>query len=200
MGGTLGKRWAAAGHNVKFGVRDARKPEVAALLKETGARATAGSVSEAAAFGEVVVLTIPWNAAQAAIEGAGNLAGKVLVDCTNPVKPDLSGLALGHDTSAAEQIAQWAKGARLVKCFNTTGVEIMANPKFGGDRAMMFLAGNDEPAKSTVARLGEELGYEMVDAGGLEAARLLEPLAMLWIHLAFRRGFGRSFAFKVLRR
>ena len=140
-----------------------------------------------------------WNATQAAVSSAGNLSGKTLVDCTNPLKPDLSGLAVGPDTAAAGQVAQWAKGARLVKSFNTTGAENMTNPRFGTNRAVMFLAGDDDAAKAIVTKLGDELGFEMVDAGGLSIARLLEPVAMLWIQLAFRRGLGRDFAFKLLR-
>jgi predicted dinucleotide-binding enzyme len=200
VGGALGQGWAAAGHDIKFGVRDAAKPELVALLKNIGARASAASVAEAAAFGEILVLTTPWNGTQAAIESAGDVAGKIVVDCTNPLKSDLSGLSLGLDTSGAEQVAQWARGARVVKCFNTTGAENMINPRFGSDRAAMFLAGDDDAAKAIVGKLGEDLGFEMVDAGRLEIARLLEPVAMLWVHLAFRRGLGRNFAFKLLRR
>jgi hypothetical protein len=198
VGGALGKRWAAAGHEVKFGVRDTGKAEVVALLKTPGT--SAGTVAEAAAFGEVVVLTTPWNATEAAIKTAGNLAGKVVVDCTNPLKPDLSGLSVGLDNSGAEMVAQWAAGARVVKCFNSTGAENMLNPQFGNDRAVMLLAGDDTTAKTTVTKLGQDLGFEMVDAGDLSVARLLEPVAMLWVHLAYRRGFGRNFAFKLLRR
>ena len=200
VGGALGQLWAAAGHDIKYGARYTAKPELVALLKKIGARASAGSVAEAASFGDILVLTTPWNGTQAAIESAGNLAGKTLVDCTNPLKPDLSGLSLGLDTSGAEQVAQWAKGARVVKCFNTTGAENMTNPRLGSDRAVMFIAGEDDAAKTIVAKLGEDLGFEMVDAGGLEIARLLEPVAMLWVHLAFKRGLGRNFAFKLLRR
>jgi predicted dinucleotide-binding enzyme len=200
VGGALGQRWAAAGHDIKFGVRDTAKPELVALLEKIGVRASAGSVAEAATFGEVVVLTTPWNGTQAAIQSAGNLAGKIVVDCTNPLKADLSGLSIGLDTSGAEQVAQWATGARVVKCFNTTGAENMTNPCFGSDRAVMFLAGDDDAAKAVVLKLGEALGFEMVDAGGLGIARLLEPVAMLWVHLAFKRGIGRDFAFKLLRR
>ena len=147
----------------------------------------------------MVVLTTPWNATQAAIQNAGNLSGKILVDCTNPLKPDLSGLTIGLDASAAEQIASWARGARVVKCFNTTGAENMTSPRFGADLAVMFIAGDDDAAKAIVVKLGDELGFEMVDAGALSIARLLEPVAMLWIHLAYRRGLGRDFAFKLLR-
>lgn len=200
VGSALGQRWAAAGHDIMYGARNTAKPELVALLKEIGKRASAGSVAEATSFGEVVVLTTTWNGTQAAIESAGNLAGKIVVDCTNPLKPDLSGLSIGLDTSGAEQVAQWAQGARVVKCFNSTGAENMTNPRFGADRAVMFLAGDDEAAKATVSELGEALGFEMVDAGRLEIARLLEPVAMLWVHLAFRRGLGRNFAFKLLRR
>jgi hypothetical protein len=196
----LGVGWAGAGHNVKFGVRDTRKPEVQALLKKIGQNATAGSVAEAAAFGEVVVLTTPWEATQAVIRSAGNLASKIVIDCTNPLKADLSGLTIGHNTSAAEEVAKWAVGARVVKCFNTTGSNNMENPCFGNDRAVMFMAGDDQSAKSTVQQLGQDLGFEMVDAGNLQAARLLEPVAMLWIHLAFQQGLGRDFAFKLVRR
>jgi len=200
VGSTLGKAWARAGHKIKFGVRDSNKPEVVALLKEIGANASAGSVVEAAAFGEAVVLTTPWDATKAAIQSAGKLEGKIVVDCTNPVKADLSGLAPGHDTSAAEQIAQWAKGARVVKCFNTTGASNMANPRYGDDRLLMLLAGNDAAAKATVFKLSNDLGFETIDAGNLEAARLLESLAMLWIHLAFKAGLGPNFGFQLLRR
>ena len=119
VGSALGQRWAAAGHDIKYGVRNTAKPELVALLKKIGARANAGSVAEAAAFWRILVLTTPWNGTQAAIESAGDLAGKIIVDCTNPLKSDLSGLSLGLDTSGAEQAAQWAKGARVVKCFNT---------------------------------------------------------------------------------
>ena len=122
------------------------------------------------------------------------------MDCTNPLKSDLSSLLIGHTTSAGEEVAKWAPGARVVKAFNTTGAPNMTNPKFGGARAAMFIAGDDAPAKATVKQLGEDVGFEMIDVGALAQARLLEPLAMLWIHLAFKQGLGRDFAFGLLRR
>lgn len=200
VGGALGKRWAAAGHKVKFGVRDANKPEVQQLLKACGANGSAASVGAAAQFGEIVVLTTPFPVTQAAIESAGDLRGKIVIDCTNPLKPDLSGLTIGHDTSAGEQVAGWAKGARVVKCFNTTGANNMENASYVDGKPIMFCCGDDATAKQTVVKLGEEVGFEMVDAGPLQIARLLEPTAMLWIHLAYRGGLGRDFAFKVMRR
>lgn len=103
VGGALGKGWAKMGHSVVFGVRDPGDEKVKSLLKQAAPNARAGSVQEAAAFGEVVVLATPWPATQDAIRSAGNLKGKVVFDCTNPLKPDLSGLAIAHTTSAGEQ-------------------------------------------------------------------------------------------------
>ena len=123
-----------------------------------------------------------------------------MIDCTNPLKPDLSGLAIGHTTSAAEQVAVWAPGARVVKAFNTTGAENMSNPQFGSERASMLICGDDPDAKAAVVGLAADAGFDVVDAGRLASARLLEPLAMLWIHLAYAQGLGTGFAFKLLRR
>jgi predicted dinucleotide-binding enzyme len=142
VGGTLGKSWARKGHTVMFGVRDAANPKVAALVKEAGASASSGSVREAAAFADVVVLATPWDAAQDALRSAGNLSGKILLDCTNPLRPALSGLAVGHDTSGGEQVATWAPGARVVKIFNTTGFANMANPKYPEGAAAMLYCGD----------------------------------------------------------
>lgn len=198
VGSALGRQWAAAGHEVKFGVRDANKPEVAALIG-SGA-ISAGTVKDAAQFADVIVLTVPWPAAQSAIKDAGELTGKVLVDCTNPLKPDLTGLTIGHSTSAGEQVARWAKGAQVVKCFNTTGANNMEETRYAEGPLAMFMAGDDEGAKSTVKQLGEDIGFAMFDAGQLEMARVLEPVAMLWIYLAYKGGVGRDFGFKLIKR
>jgi predicted dinucleotide-binding enzyme len=203
VGGTLGKRWAAAGHQVKFGVRNPSDPKVSDLLKTCGPSASAGPIADLPAFAEVIVLTTPWEGAKLAVESAGNLAGKILVDCTNPVAMGanlMAGLTLGHSTSAGEQVASWAKGARVVKAFNTTGAGNMANPKFGTTPSVMFVAGDDAAAKKTVIQLSNDLGFETLDAGPLSQARLLEPLAMLWISLAYAQGLGPNFAFSLLRR
>jgi predicted dinucleotide-binding enzyme len=199
VGGTLGRRWAQRGHEVRFGVRNPDDPKVHRLLGESEG-ATAGSVAEAAAFGEVVVFATPWGATRDAVTHAGDLAGKVVFDATNPLAPDLSGLAAGGDTSAAEQVAGWAPGARVVKVFNTTGANNMADPIFDEQAATMFYCGDDEEAKAVAARLAADLGFEPVDAGPLREARLLEPLALLWIHLAYAQKMGRNIAFKLLRR
>lgn len=201
VGGALGKLWAAKGHQVMFGVPDPQRGKTQGLIKAIGKQAQAGTVKDAAAFGEVVVLATPWPATQDAIRSAGDLAGKVVIDCTNPLAADLSGLVVGTTNSAGEEVARWTKGAKVVKAFNTIGADNFGNPKFGSETASMFICGDDAAAKSLVGGLAAELGFDVVDVGPLTAARLLEPLAMLWIHLAIKQGWGATgHAFKMLRR
>jgi predicted dinucleotide-binding enzyme len=200
VGGTLGAGWARHGHKIRFGMRRPDSPEVKELLKSIGSAAAAGSVAEAAAFGEVVVLATPWPATYEALRAAGDLSEKVLLDCTNPLAPDLSALELGTTSSGGEQVAEWAPGARVVKIFNTTGYGNMANPEYPLGPVTMFYCGDDDGAKVVAAQLASVLGFEPVDAGPLHQARVLEPLAMLWIRLAVFGGLGRDFAFKLMRR
>jgi predicted dinucleotide-binding enzyme len=200
VGGTLGTAWARKGHEVFFGVPRPQDAKTQGLLKTIGAKARAGSVAEAAAASNVIVLATPWPATRDAIQAAGDLAGKVVVDCINPLKEDFSGLVLGHTTSGAEQVAQWAKGAKVYKAFNQIGFNVMANPVFDDRRAVVFVCGDDDAHKPTVLQLAADIGFEAIDAGGLVAARLLEPYGMLWIHLALVRGLGRDFAFGLLKR
>jgi 8-hydroxy-5-deazaflavin:NADPH oxidoreductase len=190
VGGTLGRAWAQHDHQVMYGVREPGRAKTAPAV----------SVPEAAKFAEVVVLATPWNATEEAIRNCGDLTGKILLDCTNPLKPDLSGLAVGHTSSAGEQVAQWARGALVVKIFNTTGFPNMADPKYGSEAATMFYAGDDAGAKAAAAQLAREIGFDPVDAGPLANARLLEPLAMLWIYMAVVQGQGVNMAFRLMRR
>jgi NADPH-dependent F420 reductase len=198
VGSALGRGFARAGHEVVFGVRDTGKPEVQKLVSETGARAA--SVAAAASDAEVVVLAMPWGAAQDVIRSAEGLSGKIVFDCINPLKPDLSGLDTGGAHSAAEQVSAWAPGARVVKVFNSTGAGNMADPQYGNDHAAMLYCGDDKGAKEVAAQLAKDLGFDPVDAGPLSAANLLEHFAMLWIHLAYGAGMGRNIAFKLMRR
>lgn len=199
VGGTLGRAWARHGYEVFFGVPRPQNAKTQELVKTIGSKARAGTVAEAAAAGEVLVLATPWPATRDAIQAAGNLTGKVIVDCTNPLTEDFTGLVVGHTTSGAEQVAQWARGAKVFKAFNQVGFNVMANPSFDGRRAVMFICGDDAAHKPSVLKLASDIGFEGIDAGGLIVARLLEPYAMLWIHLALTRGLGRDFAFGLLR-
>jgi predicted dinucleotide-binding enzyme len=200
VGGTLGTAWARKGHKVRFGVRHPDSPEITALVKKIGPPAAAGSVADAADFGEVVVLATPWPGTFEAIQSAGDLSEKVLLDCTNPLKPQLAGLEVGTTSSGGEMVAEWAAGARVVKIFNTTGYGNMANPNYPLGPVTMFYCGDDEGAKIVAAKLASDVGFDPIDAGPLSNARLLEPMAMLWIWLAVPGGFGTDFAFRLMRR
>src|SRR2546425_6839845 len=199
VGGTLGTGWARRGHEVIFGVRDASDSKLKELLSRAGGKARAAGVKEAAGA-EVVALTVPWPAAQDALRSAGDLRGKILLDCTNPLKPDLSGLTVGYTASGGEQVAGWAPGARVVKIFNTTGFPNMANPEYPEGRSMMLYCGDDPAAKKVAAQLATDLGFEPYDVGSLAEARLLEPFALVWIHLAVLQKMGTQFAFRLMRR
>ncbi len=115
VGAALGKRWADAGHDILFGVRDAAAQRVTSAVAAAGARARAVSVGEAAQSASVMVLATPFSATEAAIAACGNLTGKIVVDCTNPLAPNLGGLTIGHTDSAGEAVARWAKGAKVVR-------------------------------------------------------------------------------------
>ncbi len=133
-----------------FGVRNKDNAKTQATVKALGG--AIGTVAEAVARSEVVVLGVPWNAALDTVRSAGALSGKVLLDCTNPLTADLSALEVGHDTSGAEQIARTAPGANVVKIFNTTGAANMANPNYGGTRLTMLYAGDDPATNQTSTR------------------------------------------------
>ena len=185
VGNTLGKGWANANHEIAFGVRAPQSEKVQTILVQMGSQASAAT---------------PWQSAQAVLESAGDLTGKVLLDVTNPLTEDFSALTMGYTTSGAEQVAVWAPGARVYKVFNQTGWETMANPMFGTGLAVMFVAGDEADGKAISLQLATELGFEAIDVGPLTEARLLEPLAMLWIKLAHVYGQGRDIAFALLRR
>lgn len=197
VGVALATGWLAAGHQIRFGVRRPHDPDVVARVAELGVEAT--TVGEAAAWGEVVVLATPWPAVPDALAAAGSLAGKVLFDCTNPLKPALAGLELGHETSGAEKVALLAPGAKVVKIFNSIGADHMRDARLGGKSALMLYCGDDPGAKKVAHELAAANHFDPVDAGPLHQARLLEPMALLWITLAYKQGLGRNFAFALVR-
>ena len=203
VGGALGLAWAQkAGHEVFFGVRDPTSEKTQSLLRALGGKARAGTPAEAAAFADIIVLSTPWPATEAAIRSMGSLKGKIILDATNPLAmgPDGLGLEIGHSISGGEKVQGWAAGASVYKTLNTTGFGGMAEPIFNGVKSVMFVAGDDDAHKPKVIDLVGQLGFDAVDAGPLRAARLLEAHAMLWIHLALVRGLGRDWAFALVRR
>ncbi|HTN75158.1 MAG TPA: NADPH-dependent F420 reductase [Pirellulaceae bacterium] len=200
VGGTLGRRWAQFGHQVIFGSRDPSAEKVQRLLAEAGPTACAGSPQEAVSASDVILLSTPWTTVPATLASLTDLHNKVLIDCINPLNETFSGLTHGHTNSAAELVAAWAPSARVVKAFNTVSSKVMADANFLGQPATLFVCGDDADAKQTVQQLASDLGFEAVDAGPLLNARYLEPLAMLYIHLAVREGWGSNTAFKILKR
>jgi predicted dinucleotide-binding enzyme len=200
VGAALGSRWGAAGHTVIYGSRTPNSEKVRNLVAASGPSAIALPATQAIEDAEAILFAVPWPCARETLTALGNLTDRVLIDCTNPLLSDLSGIELGHIISAGEQIATWAPGAKVVKAFNTASVKVMLNPQFGDHRATMFYCGDDAAAKLTVRQLIEVIGFDAVDAGSLTNSRYLEPLAMLYIHLAFRQGFGSNCAFKIMKR
>ena len=204
VGRSLGSGFAALGHHVKLGSRDAGKDKLRDWAAEAGPRASTGSFAEAAAFAEIAVLCTLWVGTENALTLAGRhrLSGKIVIDTTNPL--DFSAgvpprLALGHTDSAGEQVQRWLPDARVVKCFNIVGHAHMVNPSFPGGPPDMFLCGNNAAAKQAVSELASTLGWPTIDIGGIEGARLLEPLAMLWISHGFQTG-AWNHAFRLLRK
>ncbi len=203
VGGALGTAWAQkAGHEIFFGVRNPKADKTQALVRAIGAKARAGTAAEAAAFADTIILATPWPAAESAIRSMGNIKGKVILDATNPLTrgPDGISLEIGHSISAGEKVQGWAATASVFKALNTTGFGNMANPVYNGVKSVMFVAGDDAANKPKVIDIVGELGFDVIDAGPLRNARLLEAHAMLWIDLALVRGQGRDFAFAIVRR
>jgi NADPH-dependent F420 reductase len=198
MGGTLGRLWAGQGHKILFGSRYPAKARI--VMSGALNNIKVVTIAEAAHAGEVILLATPWNAAHEALEAAGPIAGKILIDCTNPWSPDGEGLLLAKDTSAAETIAEWQPYARVVKAFNTIYWQHLNNPVFGVEIADALFCGNDPQAKAAIARLAQEINLQPVDAGPLKMARYLEALAYLWVYLAFREGRGSETTFKLINR
>lgn len=204
VGGMLGKLFTTQGHDVQFGVRDPNSEKTQSALALTQYTAKAVTGLEAASCAEILFVTTPWEATQKAIATCGDLTDKILVDCTNPIALGLEGLSqgliIGHHTSGAEEIAQWAPGAKVVKALNNIGANCYENPQFQGMKANAFICGNDTDSKQIVKELIENLGFDVIDVGSLDKARLLEPLGMLWINLAVFGGMGRDFAINVVKR
>ncbi|MBL9077573.1 MAG: NADPH-dependent F420 reductase [Planctomycetes bacterium] len=200
VGRALATAWMKKGHVIRFGVRNPQDADLAAFVREASPRISAHDNASAVAGADVVVLATPWSSARAALASCGELDGKTIIDCTNPLRSDLSGLEIGLTTSGAEQLAAAARGAFVFKAFNQTGAENMQDQRGYAAPLAMFVAGDDAPRKATVLQLVRDAGFAAIDAGPLTAARLLEPLAMLWIHLAFRMGRGRDFGLALLDR
>jgi predicted dinucleotide-binding enzyme len=190
MGKGLAKRLAGK-TDLVLSSRD--QAAVTAFAATLPAGVTVLGQDAAIAKADVVVLAMPYGTA---LEVAANpaLSGKVVLDISNPITPDFSGLLFGHSTSAAEQVQQAASGARVVKGYNTIFASLFELPATQTAAIPVFLAGNDEAAVATVAEIVALSGFAVEKTGGLDAARLLEPLGMLNIRLGYGLGHGTGIA------
>lgn len=193
MASGLAVLFAKAGHTVTVSSRDEAKAK--AVAAELGNDISASSFADAANAAEAVVLAVPYEAAADVIKAAGGLAGKIVIDITNPLAADFSGLTIGHSTSAGEEIQKSAPAARIVKAFNTVFASVLQNDgKAGGQPATVFVAGDDEDALNAVANIARSAGFRSVNAGGLASARYLEPVAGFNIALGYGLGHGTDIA------
>jgi NADPH-dependent F420 reductase len=201
MGGALARLWAAAGNEVMVSFsRDEAK--LAALAAELGDMGSWGSAEEAARFADIAVLAVPWWVVPQAIAAThGARAGKILVDVTNPLNQDYSGLAVGTNDSGAEQIARQSE-ARVVKAYSTILARDLdrESRSVGHHVPALMYAGDDAEAKEAVTGLIEKTGFRPVDAGPLRSARYLEPLVMLNIELARTRKLKPDFLITIVER
>lgn len=193
MGSALTKQLTLAGHAVRITARDLAKAQA---LAAANPGAVAVAPADALAGSDVVIVATGYADAVPALRSLGSLAGKIVIDITNPLTADFMGLTLGFDTSAAEEIAKALPEAEVVKAFNTLFASVLADgPQFAdGQVAPAFFAGDSERAKQTAKSLIESVGFTPVDAGPLKNARYLEPLAGLNIYLGYGAGLGTAIA------
>ena len=199
---TLGSGFLKHGHDVVMGTRDPVK--LAEWAAENPA-AKIGSFTDAAKFAEVAVLAVKGNVVAEAVRAAGavNLSGKPVIDATNPIAdaPPVNGVlrfATSLDESMMEQLQAEFPAVHFVKAFNSVGSSQMVDPKFAGGKPTMFICGNDDGAKKTVTTILDQFGWETADMGKVEAARAIEPLAILWCIPGFLRDEW-THAFKLLK-
>ena len=164
--------------------------------------ASAGSIANAVHYGEVIFLAVPYKAVEEVLRNTDSYRGKIVVDCTNPVVfTEYPELAIGHTTSAAEQISKMIPEAKVIKAFNTAMAKQIENgPYFGPNDGSMFYCGDDEDAKASVHKIITATGFQPIDCGPLHSARLLEPLAVLMMRMGFSQGMGDEIAIKLLSR
>ena len=204
VGQALAKGFLKHGYDVMIGTNSKEKYEQ--LRQAVGGKAKTGSFSDTAKYGEIIVFAPKGTGAESAVKSAGaaNLAGKVVIDATNPIAdaPPVNGVIryfTSLDESLMERLQRLAPAARFVKAFSCVGNAFMVDPDFKGTKPTMFYCGNDDAAKTSVKGILEQFGWETEDLGKAEAARAIEPLAMLWCIPGFlRNDWGR--AFKILRK
>ncbi|HTQ02778.1 MAG TPA: NAD(P)-binding domain-containing protein [Polyangiaceae bacterium] len=205
VGRTLGTAFVTLGHQVKMGAREATNEKAAAWAKDAGQSASHGTFADAAGFGDIVVLSTHGTANEAVLKSIPpeRLQGKLLIDTTNPLdfsKGMPPRLFVGHTDSGGERVQRAAPEARVVKCWNIVGHTSMFRPAYETGTPAMFICGNDAEAKKQVTRILHDFGWsEVVDFGGIESSRHLEPLCIVWVMYGAATG-GWTHAFALLKK
>ncbi len=193
VGSSLGKALLKAGHEVMFSSRDPQGGHAQRLSKETGA--PVGSIQETLAFAPIVVIAMDANTVPGMIKAnPQGWANKAIIDLNNRMLTTPT-----RENSLSHEIARLTKG-KVVKALNTIGAEHYQNPVFDGEKATMFIAGDDKEAKKMAGQLISDIGFDVVDVGGLDNSDLLDNLARFWVHMAYQTGMGRNVAFRLIRR
>lgn len=193
IGLAAGIKWLKKGHEITFGVRDTQSQKAWNAI-ETGAKVN--GFQEACNDAEVILIALPFGIADDVIKAINiEWDDKIIIDATNPIS-----IATDPFDSAAEAIQAWTGNDNIVKAFNTTGSANLSNPIYNGLPIETFICGNEKNSKEVVTQLAEELGFTVVDVGGLENAPMLESLANLWTTMAYKLGKGPNFAFTIVTR
>ena len=191
IGRTIGEKWAAAGHDIVFGVRDTRKPEYQTLLGQLEGQAAVQTTAEAISHGEIILVALPGNAVAGVAAAFGSaLDGKILIDATNKVGSD--------EMNNVGVLAEHAPDARIYRAFNSLGWENFQKPALEETQIDLFFCGPEGDTRRVVAQLIEAVGLRPIYVGGLEQLATVDNIARLWFALALGRGRGRRLAFKVL--
>lgn len=198
VGKGLADRWFKRGHEILFSFSRSEE-KLRGYAAEYGDLGRWGTPRDAVEFGDVVVLCCNWEQVPEAVEAMGDLAGKALIETVNTFQDDGT-IAIGHSSSAAEEIARMSQGALVVPAFNSVPATLLAAPEdlFGDSKAAVFYCGDDLGAKAAASRLIEDAGFEAVGAGPLKSARLIEPFAMLTVQAAINQKV-RNIGFSMLR-
>jgi predicted dinucleotide-binding enzyme len=194
MGSAFAKRVSAARHEVVITSRDIAEAEQVAASAGNGVRAI--PQAELANHADILIAATPYAHQADALRAIGNLDGRIVIEISNPITDDMSSLAVGFTTSAAEEVARAIRGATVVKAFNTVFAQVLGQPrsKANATPVQVFYAGDDSASKETVRTLIESMGFEPVDAGPLKNARYLEPMGMLNIYFGYVAGLGTDIA------
>ena len=194
MGSAFARRVSAARHQVALASKDLADAEQLAASIGNGVRAV--PQNELANHADILIAATPYQQQAEALRASGNLSGRIVIEISNPITDDMSSLAVGFTTSAAEEVARAVGGASVVKAFNTVFAQVLGQPaaKANASRVQVFYAGDDAGAKDTVRTLIESMGFEPVDAGPLKNARYLEPMGMLNIYFGYVAGLGTDIA------